>query len=185
MAQQGYGNQTWPTEYLPLLVKYLGVDAGIAGLKEDRVFLSVWDDKTLLLFPPADRFVAISQPNFPVDQQDVLGGGAINTPFDSELLVRVFVRVESSIEGRSTQVLTDDVLGLFKFLQDILTAFQMWTGPIATVAPTRSLFRRPLRIAPGFTIESKDGGADSRWALAKMRYELSFVSNLGQNYPGG
>jgi hypothetical protein len=180
MAQQGFGGQTWPHEFTPAIADYFGDT--FPGFTRDRVFASGFTVEDHLRFPPSDRFVTLFFPDFPVDQTMVTGGGTYNTAFDSRMEATVFIRLESDIENRSPQQIENEALGVYKLLQDLLTAAQMWNGPVGT--DNRSVFRRPMRTT-GFRIQRKSGHADSRWMVSIMSFEVSFVSELGTPYPGG
>lgn len=181
MPQQGFGGQTWPSDFSSAIAEFFA--DSFPGFTRDRVFASGYSIDDHLRFPPSDRFVALFFSEFPVDQTMVTGGGTYNTAFDSRLEANAFIRLEADIENRSPEQLENEVLGVYKLLKDMLTAAQMWNGPIGT--DNRSLFRRPMRISPGFRIQRKSGRNDSRWMVSTMNFEVSFVSSLGAPYPGG
>lgn len=176
---EGMGAQTWPDQFSPAIADQLV--AGLSGYTRDRVFSSGHTDEIHLRFPPNDQFITLFFTNFPVDQNMVTGGGSINTAFDSQLEVRSFIRLEADIEGRTTRLLEDEVFGVYKTCKDILTILQIWYGP-PDPASNMSMFRRPMRIAPGFRIDRKAGVQDSRWSIAHMFFEVSFVSSIGSPY---
>jgi hypothetical protein len=177
----GYGNQTWPDQWLPGVRARL-VDK-VRSLTKDRAFMSMQGEEFHLNFPVADQFITLFTPDFPVDQNMVTGGGNINTAFDSTLETTVFCRVESDVEGRSVEQLEEYAIGVYQFIQQVMTALQDWQGP--TADDGRQMFRRPMRTRPGFRINRKPGMNNKRWAVAPISWECSFVGNLGNNWPGG
>lgn len=180
MSTLGAGAQTWVDQWLEP-VRQRVIDR-VSGMTRDRVFPSAWEIDDHLKYPPADRFVTLFVGRFPVDQTDVSGGGAINTAFDSVLTVTPFTRVEADIENWSEQSLTEATIGVYQFVHSVLTALQMWEGPENT-AGTMLLFRRPMRVSPGFDVLKKSGKDGRRWVVAPMSFEVSFVSDLGVPYP--
>lgn len=180
MAIQAFGSQIWVP---PLLDAVASVLYNGLGLPPDRVFNSIWDDQTLLEFPPADQFITLFAPNFPVDQTDVRGGGSINTAFDAKLHIKLFKRVESDIETRSYQYLNDEVNGVYTFAQQVITILQMWPGPDDGTGTSQ--LRRPMRIMPGFDVDGRTVKDGKRWGLVKTVWEMSFVANLSNPYPAG
>lgn len=174
-----YGSQTWPDVLLKALINQ--IVNNVQGMTGDRVFLSAWDEATHLAFPPADQFITLFTPSFPVDQTDVTGGGTYNTAFDARLDVRAFARIEADIEGRSGQFLTENVLGVLAFAQKLITALQMWPGPDA--GDGLSQLRRPLRLTGAWTINWKAAGDGKRWGVISIPCEMSFVADLGAPYP--
>ena len=176
----GFGEHQWPDRFMPDIAARIADN--VSGMDRNLVFSSVYDDSVHLEWPPADRFVTLFTSSFPVDQPDVSGGGEYNTPFDCKLIVTAFCRLEADPEVRSTQELEDATFGVYRFLKDILTALQMYPGAILT-GDTLYYLRRPLRISPGFEIRKKSGKASTRWAVAPMTFEMSFVADLGVDYP--
>ena len=177
----GYGSQVWPDQWLPgIRLRLLDQDP---GLSKDRVFMSMQGMEFHLKWPVADQFITLFTPDFPVDQNMVTGGGNLNTAFDSTLETTLYCRVESDVEGRSTQQLEEYAIGVYRFTLRVLAALQDWQGP--TADDGRQMFRRPMRIRPGFRIERKAGQDKMRWAVIPISWECSFVSDLGNNWPGG
>ncbi len=174
----GAGAPTWPPRFIPGVRQQLV--SNIPGLDRNLVFRSNWTPEHHLLFPPADRFITLFMPEFPVDAPGVSGGGKYTTGFESTLLLRAFVRLESDIEGWSQRQFDDAVDGVDEFLRLILASLQTYMGE-ADESTTLRMFKRPMRIRR-FHIESKNGKAESRWTLATMNYEVAFVADLGQNY---
>lgn len=179
-----FGQQAWIDEILEECANYLA--GALSGMTTDRVFPSIWDDDLHLEFPPADRFITLFAGDFPVDQNNVQGGGAINTPFDAAVVVTMFTRVESDIENRSRQSLVEQVNGVYQFAKQVIAALQMWPGPVVTddAANTVSKLRRPARIKPGWRVVRKKNAQGQRWTVAPATFEMSFVSDLGSPYPG-
>ena len=181
MAAQDYGSQTWMPHFLPDVRRQI-VD-NVPGLTVDRVFRSNYPVEDLLANPPADKFIALFMPNFPVDQRAVSGGGTLNTPFDATLETTVCVRLEADIETRSTQAMEDEANGTDEFLRLVIKSLQMYPGPTDDATGLYK-FRRPMRLKPeGFRVEkAKRGERNTRWTVAYIMWEVSFVSDLGQPY---
>lgn len=179
-----YGAHTTPDELIEAVVARLV--AQVPNMRADRVIPTTWDDAALLKLPPADFFIALWTPNFPVDQPDVTGGGSINTAFDAVLETRLFRRLEADVETKGPQLLLDRNRGIYRAtMAPVLAALQMWEGPTtvdADTSATTSKLRRPLRVAPGMTITGHTVDR-SRWAVATIKWEMSFVWNLGVPYP--
>lgn len=175
-----FGSHCWMPDFIPAV--YARIVDQVPGMTRDRVFSSLLPDEDHLKWPPADRFVVGFMGNFPVDQRMVSGGGNLNTAFDSTLVLTAFCRLECDPETSSTQQLEDEVNGVWKFVQRILTALQTWEGPRGPDG--LQTFRRPMRVAPGFRIERKSGGDRIRWATAPLSFEVSFVANLGFAFSG-
>lgn len=174
-----YGAQTWPDQFLPDVAKRIADN--VAGLTRDVVFASIYEVKDHLDWPIADKFITLFDARFPVDQKDVLGGGTENTAFDSVLSVNVFCRVEADIEHRSAQFLEDQTFGVYKFVQQVLTAIQLYNGELDSTANLYKL-RWPMRVAPGWDIRPASGKNGWRWGVAEMKFEVSFVADLGNPY---
>lgn len=179
-----YGEQTWPTEYIPKIRDRI-VSEVKSGLTVDRVFASGLDDQDLIDWSPADQFITLWQPRFPVDQKRVTGAGAYNTAFDSHLITKLFVRFEGDIETRSTAWIESTVYGPLALAQKVMTALQTWEGPIAPAGGGLHLFRYPMR-SLGFDVTKGRGKTkdQSRWGVVAMNWEVSFVAAIGSNYPG-
>lgn len=177
----GFGSQVWINDYLPRIKNRI-VDE-VSGMNKSLVFESMQGQEFHLSWPIADRFITLFNHDFPVDQTMVTGGGSYNTAFDSTLESTVYCRVESDQEGWSVQQLEAHSIGVNNFILNIITALHMWDGPVAEDG--RQMFRRPMRIRPGFRILPKSGRDKTRWAVAPISWEVSFVSSLGFNYPGG
>jgi hypothetical protein len=176
MPNPNYGEPSWPDVFSPAIANQ--IVTGVPGLTRDRVFSSAYNDEIHMEFPPGDKFVALFFPEFPVDQPGVSGGGIFTTGFDSHLEVRIFIRLEADIEGRSTQWLEDQAFGAYKFIQAVLVTIQMYIGPIAVSG--LSHFKRPMRLMPGFRIERKNLNKESRWNVAKATFEVAFVGDFPQ-----
>jgi len=179
MTIEFYGSQTWVNTLLDAAISLLV--NGLPGMTADRVFLSAWDESMHLDFPPADRFVTLFTPSFPVDQTDVEGGGAINTAFDSRLDVKAFVRIEADIEGRSGQYLSEQVRGALVFAQQVISLLQTWPGPDDGTGVSQ--LRRPLRLTGAWTLSWKTVKDGKRWGVISIPCEMSFVAALGSPYP--
>src|ERR1051326_3835407 len=119
------GQQTTPQEFMAQIAQKLVDD--VDSMTADRVLLSVWDSDLHLNFPPADRFITLFASDFPVDQKDVTGGGAINTAFDSTLEITLYTRVEADLEGRSGQFYLEQVNGVYSFAFAVISALQMFS----------------------------------------------------------
>lgn len=174
-----FGAQTWPHRFLPDMRDR--VVSQVPELTADRVFRSNYPDDDHVKFPPADKFVTLFMPDFPVDQPAVSGGGAYNTPADGSLDATVFVRLEADIEHRSTQAMEDDANGVDQFVLKVLTALHMYPG-LLDDASGLYVLRRPMR-ARRVTVVRKPGAGDARWNVAKINFEVSFVADLGFPYP--
>ena len=177
-----FGFPTWPDQYGASIIARL-VDK-VPGMTQDRVFWSTYDDQLHLDFPPADRFITLFQPQFPVRPGSVSGGGKFTTEFESRLVAKAFIRVEADIEGKTAQWLNDQAFGVYSFAKQMVSGLQVWEGPTDPVT-TMSLFTRPMRLMPGFEISKhnrdKNGG---RWGICTSNWEVSFVSDLGTSYLG-
>jgi hypothetical protein len=183
---QFFGSHTWVDDLSSALIDYLA-DTISPSMSKDRIFLSVWTEDQHLQFPPADRFIALSTPDFAVDQACVQGGGTLNTAFDTTLEVKLFTRVEADLENRSGQYLTEQVAGVYLFAKSVITALQMWPGPTEDAGngngSTISKLRRPLRIKPGWKVSGKSSKRGDRWGIVPTMWELSWVADLGDPYP--
>jgi len=179
-----FGAPTWVGIIQGALNDYLA--NSVQSMTTDRVFSSVWEDEVHLKLPPADRFITTFARDFPVDQQDVLGGGDINTAFDTAMDVKLFTRVEADLEGRSRELLKEQVNGVYDFALQVISALQMWPGPTTTGAVgTISQLRRPARIKPGWRVEKKSvsgPAGTTRWVIIPTTWEMSFVADLGNAY---
>lgn len=179
---QNYGLPTWPDRFSPKIAQQL-VDK-VPGLNADRVFSSAFTDEIHLQLPPADRFITLFMPDFPVDQPGVSGGGIYTTGFDATLEANIFVRLEADIEARSGRLLEEVSFGVYEFVRQVLAALQMWPGPVdADAATGLSYFKRPMRLRR-FQIHKKGGIQSSRWAIAATNWEVAFVGDLDKNYTG-
>jgi hypothetical protein len=178
-----YGAQTWIDVLQKGVQDYL-VNT-IPGLSRDRIFPSVWDDDLHTEFPPADFFLTLFVPDSPVDQTDVTGGGAINTAFDSTLLVTLFLRLEADLENRSPQFLAEQVGGVYARTKTVISALQMWPGPTITGPDGSAIsqLRRPLRLRPGWRVTRRANRAGQRWGVVPISFEMSWVADLGSPYP--
>jgi len=180
MPIAGMGAHTWPDKILPKVVDR--IVGSVKSLQKDRVFQSLFSDQAHLQFPVADRFVTLRINEFPVDNRYVDGGGSINTQFDSRLVVTAFVRLEADPEEKSTVNMQDEAAGVYRFLRQIAACLQTWDGPTDPDSGL-SMLNRPMRLDPGFRVESKNGKDESRWTVCPMHFELPFVSDLGVPYP--
>ena len=180
MPISGMGAHTWPDKILPKVVDR--IVGSVKVLQKDRVFQSMFDDSTHLEFPVADRFVTLRINEFPVNNNYVDGGGNINTQVDSRLVVTAFVRLEADPEEKSTVSLQDEAAGVYKFLQALATCLQTWEGPTDPTSGL-SMLNRPMRLDPGFRIQTKPGKQNSRWTVCPMNFQLPFVAALGVDYP--
>ena len=180
-----FGEQCWPTDFIPKIAERI-VSGVSSGLTRDRVFASGLDDQDLIDLPPggADQFISLWMPSLLVDQRQVTGGGNINTPLDSTLVTKLFVRFEGDIETRSTEWLNNTVFGPLALAKKVVTALQTWEGPVG--ASGLHLFRWPMRLGPGIQITRGRGKvkAESRWGIVAISWIVSFVAALGNNYPG-
>lgn len=174
-----YGSHVWMPDFTPAI--YQRVVDRVPQLTRDRVFSSLRSDDDHCRWPPADKFVTGFFSNFPVDQRMVGGGGLYNTAFDAALVLTAFVRLDADPELASTRQLEDEADGVWQLLQKIIAALQTWDGP--TNDDGLQVFRRPMRIAPGFQVHKR--AADTgRWAVAPMTFECSFVADLGYSFAG-
>lgn len=173
-----FGQQTWPTIFLPKLAAYL-VDTVKSGLTRDRVFTSGHSDEELANFPPGgcDFFIAMFMPRLPVDVKAVSGAGNYNTAFDSQLVTRVFNRFEGDIENRSTQKIEQEAFGILEKVRLVLAALQTWNGPQSSTDGLY-LFRRPMRTT-GITVIDVTSQNKARWQVSSLSWEVSFVASLG------
>ena len=173
-----FGFPTWPDQYGTALITQ--IVENVPGMTSDRVFWSTYNDQIHMDFPPADRFIALFQPYFPVDQASVSGGGEYTTKIDSQLVGKLFIRLEQDIEGRTAQWLNDQAFGAYKFIQQFVTSIHMWKGP--TDPTGLALFTKPMRLLR-FEVNKdnrdKDGG---RWGIVTSNWEISFVADLGKPY---
>ena len=177
----GYGYHTWPSEYVPTLIQHI---CNSTSLERRAVFLSIFDDQFNLKWPPSDVFVALHHPALSCDTRDVLGGGTYNTPFDGVLLLRIYTRIETDIEGHSRQNLDDLVLGMYNTVKRIVTALQMWPGVWSDNTQTVKMLRRPMRLLPtGIEFHPKTDEKNQRWSVAYTHWEVSFVADLNNPYP--
>jgi hypothetical protein len=181
---QPFGSMGFPQEFLEDIRMQIVNASGTSGLTKDKVFWSRHSTTSHLKFPPADQFVALSLPSMMVNQNYVTGGGVYNTQFDGTVLVRIFDRIESDIENRDANQLTDQVLGQLKFSQQILTCLQTWNGPIDN-EDGDSVFNRPMRLIGSIDLPDRDGPNGTRWGITQARFELPFVADLSYPYPSG
>lgn len=175
-----YGTQTWSHKFFPGIRAL--ITAGVPGMTADRVFRSNYDAQVHLDNPPADRFITAFMPSFPVDTRAVDGGGKYTTPFNATLELTAFVRLEADIEVRSTKAMEDEANGTDVFLQQLVSTVHMWPGE---VVDGLYYFRRPMRLRPeGIRVErARRGHNNTRWTVATVFLEVSFVGDLGSPYP--
>ena len=177
-----FGFPTWPDEFGTGILQQLVLN--VPGMTTDRVFWSSYDDNFHLQDPPADRFITLFMPNFPVKPGAVSGGGAYTTEFSSRLVVKGFIRTEPDPEGKTIQWLNDQAFGVLRFANSIISALQVWSGPIESSSGL-SYFTEPMRLGPGFDLSKDNRGVQgSRWGIMTSNWEVAFVANLGKPYTG-
>lgn len=177
----GMGAHVW----VPEVSKALGdqICATVSPpISRDRIFRSNYQDDDHLRYPPADRFVTLFWPRFPVDKPCQAGGMVYNTAFDAVVAVTAFDRLEADIENRSTRQMEEDATGTDVMIQQILKSVEGWAGTTDD-DENLQIIRRLARIND-IVVNRKSGKDDSRWVVAKLNFELSFVADLGFVYPG-
>ena len=172
-----YGFPTWPDRFTDDLISH--IVAGVPGLTNDHVFLSVYTEDIHLEFPPADRFVTLFIPDFQVDAPGVSGGGIYTTGFESTLELNAYVRLEAGIEGRSAKLLNEYSIGIYDYIRRLYASVQTYPGLIDGTAGQSNL-KRPMRIK-NFRINRKTIGKQ-RWLAVPSNWEIAFVSDFGTNY---
>ncbi len=177
----GFGGHSWVDQILPKVIDRLA--GTLKSFQKDRIFQSLFADQVHVDWPVADRFITLKVLDFPVNNRYVDGGGDINTPIDSKLIVTAFVRLEADPEFRSSVNVQDEARGVYKLLQQICSCLQMWDGPAGTADAGLQMLTRPMRLSPGFRIEAKSGKDNTRWTVCPRTWELPFVANLGEPYP--
>lgn len=175
-----YGAHVWTTVVAKQIKNRLVEQ--VPGLTEDRVFRSNYSIEDHLKFPPADTFITMFFVEGRADQACVRGGGKYNTPFDCTLEVTLYNRLEADIENRSTRAMEDDANGVDLLLQQINTALQEYEGEVMDAEDLHSL-RHPMFTDPGWRVQRRSGGKETRWVVAVSTWAVSFVADLGLLYP--
>lgn len=183
----GFGAHTDPSVFIPLMNDYLAtkiVDPTTGSWTRNNVFWLQPDDMIHNPWPVANSFAIDFIPNFPVDYTESLGGGNINTAFDSTLILWLYDRISNEIVGLTPQELEAQMIHTSLLTKQINTAMQTYPGPV-DVGQDLYMFRRPLLLKSGMTQRTIVGYENSRWNLVEFTYELSFVQDLGISWPGG
>lgn len=146
------------------------------SLSSDACFLSMADDDTLLILPPADKFIAIFPESMPPWQSVVAGAGRSNTGYDAVVRVTAFCRLTTDQETRSSQLLRSRSLGVLALAGNLVNALQFWTAPVGGDS-TVSYLREYARIVRGPTFRPKRL-KESLWSLVSITYEMKFTGDL-------
>lgn len=180
MAEENYGWQTWFDDISPPIADRLV--AKVPGMTRDRVFSSSLPDQFHMDLPPADQFITLFFPRARPVEGAVSGGGTYTTAIDAIMTSKAFVRQESDVEAKTTRWLEDNAFGLYKFVLKIVTALQIWRGPLHP-ATELSLFRRPMRLID-MSIDKGSSKTNGRWGVCELKWDVAFVASLGTDYTG-
>ena len=170
-----FGTATWATELLRQMAARV---RDRAGYPPDRVFFSLYDDRTLIRFAPADRFVALRPTGLPVDQPGVTGGGRLNTGFDMKVRAALFVRLTADQEFRSDRhaLEAEGVMAQFRKVLDALQMFE----PVKKAPPAADvgITRQPVRIDPGADVLPMTAADGTPWAVCVSLWSVPFTSDI-------
>lgn len=166
-----FGAATWVDELLRQVVARL---ATATRLPADCVFETLARDDDHLMFPPSDRFIAVTPTAFPVDAPGVSGGGRLTTGFNGRFRTALFCRIASDQELRDGRLLRDRVGGALAVQLLVLGALQQFQ-PLNSDG--ECLLREPMRVE-GWDVQPKSPKQGTPWAVIASTWSLKFTSRI-------
>ena len=103
------------------------------------------------------------------------------TGFNTVVTLSCFCQINADVEMRSTQMITEDTLGVLAFVQKVISAIQFWNPQdFDPASPTYqdTYLREPARMTDGgFGLTNMEIG-DSFWTNAPIDVEMKFTAKF-------